>query len=161
MTPCTSGAQLDSRDCTLADDDGPTNSRIENHEIATREEPLVVLFLPTPSLVHDLAFYYIPPLRMPSHPVLFVSLAPETGRSASFFFFYSRRGVVGKSRRASGRKGVTDTRSRSGEFLSRPKTCRILPFPVGTTARLILPARGIMHAELNPRDTGVVASGMN
>lgn len=102
-------AQLDSWDCTLADDDGPTNSRTENHEIATREEPLVVLlFLPTPAggPRPDVLLYSFFTCALTSSP-LRLARAPKTGLGPRvFFFFILAGGSLGKADAHQEEKGL-------------------------------------------------------
>jgi len=95
------------------------------HEIAT-SEPLVVF--PPHYAVFDDCDFIIPPLRALVQSSS--SRSRRTGRSREFLF---SQGVAGKSRRASGRKGVTNTSCRYFLFL----VVHVL------ASRLILPARGI------------------
>lgn len=102
--------------------------------------------LPPHSFIFDLAFYYssFTCPRIPSHPLL-VRVGPVGLAS-----FCSRRGSLGKADAHQEEKGLpTHYYSRLGRGIPfAPENLPVLPFP--DMARFILPAREIMHAELNP-----------
>lgn len=113
--------------------------------------------LPPHSFIFSVAFYYSSFTCPRVQFSLLLARAEPVGPAG----FCSRRGSLGKAGAHQEEKGLP-TRSRRGrEFLSRPKTCRYFLFLMVYVARLILPARGIMHAELNPRGTEDVAPEMN
>lgn len=96
MVPCTSGATR----FAIADDDQLTRS--EKFTKSRRESR----WWSSSPLLHFRRGILLFLFYVPSYPQSSSAYSRRTGRSREFLF---SQGVVGKSRRASGRKGVTDT----------------------------------------------------
>lgn len=135
------------RYCTLAGDDRPTNSRTRIQKITGTGEVRWWSFLPTTSHIFDVTII-IPPLHAPVSS-LPLTYAGPVDHLREFLFRPGGVVVVEKAGAYQEEKGLPTLSV--GEFLSRLKTCRALPFPDGfLTSSLSSPRTRIMYAKFNP-----------